>query len=381
MLDAAACRNRVARLCARISSRLDGLVISRPEHVYYFSRLLPDPNSLNLGSSHFLLILPSGSTTLFTDNWLIPGQEPVADEIIVVEWYSGREPACNRHLAVSGRVGSQLRSAGLRRIGAEMASLPFSIAREVEEVVEIDDIIGSLREIKDPDELDAIRRAIGTAEAVHSASRELLAPALTEIEYYAALVERATKAAGRPFVMKCDLVSGDRAASGGGPPSTKVMREGELVILDIFPYVEGYRGDITNTLCVGGNPTPLQREAFECVHAALQAGESKLRSGTSAAEVFRAMDSVLRELGGSGKSLSAIPGFGGLSHHGGHALGLGHPEPPHIVPATDRTIQAGMVLALEPGLYHPSFGGLRLEHDYLITPEGFERLSRHRLGL
>ncbi len=386
MLDAAACRHRVARLCARTVPRLDAFVISRPEHVYYFSRLLADPNSLNLGSSHFLLILPNGSTTLFTDNWLIPGQEPVADEIIVVEWYSGKEPAHHRPRAVSSRVASRIRSEGIRRIGAEAASLPFSIAREVEDVVDVEDIIESLREIKDADELDAIRRAIVVAEAVHAASREVVVPGLTEIDGYAALLERATRAAGRPFIMKCDFVSGDRAVSGGGPPSRKLLREGELVILDFFPYVEGYRGDITNTLCIGGNPTPLQREAFECVRAALEAGEAQLRPGARAADVFRAMDGVLRNLGGRGTALAALQsigdqGFGGLSHHGGHGLGLCHPEPPHIVPATDRTIEAGMVLTLEPGLYHGSFGGIRLEHDYFLTPGGFERLSTHRLGL
>jgi len=147
------------------------------------------------------------------------------------------------------------------------------------------------------------------------------------------------------------------------------MQKGELVILDFFPYVDGYRGDIANTLCVGGEPSSLQVQIFERVRAALEAGEARLRPGASAAEIFASMKSILAHAGRP------------VTGHGGHAIGLGHPEPPHIVEKSDRTLAAGMVVTLEPGLYDPSFGGVRLEHDYLITQEGFERLSGHQLGL
>ena len=70
-----------------------------------------------------------------------------------------------------------------------------------------------------------------------------------------------------------------------------------------------------------------------------------------------------------------------LVHHAGHAIGLGHPEAPELVLESDRTIESGMVLTLEPGIYGKPTGGIRLEHDYLITDDGFERLSNHELGL
>src|SRR5206468_2888423 len=129
--------------------------------------------------------------------------------------------------------------------------------------------------------------------------------------------------------------------------------------------------DIANTLAVGAAPSPRQEEAFETSLAALQAGESRLRPGAPASEVFAAMDAVLA---------AENPAWA-LKGHGGHAIGLGHPEPPHIVGKSDRTLCAGMVLTLEPGVYDPELGGLRLEHNYLVTADGFERLSSHRLGL
>ena len=70
-----------------------------------------------------------------------------------------------------------------------------------------------------------------------------------------------------------------------------------------------------------------------------------------------------------------------LVHHAGHAIGLGHPEAPELVLESDRVIESGMVLTLEPGVYGRPSGGVRLEHDYLITEDGFERLSNHELGL
>jgi Xaa-Pro aminopeptidase len=369
MLTPTGARGRVARLRGALDARLQGAVIARPEHLLYFANLFPLPTSLNLGSSSFLLLRSDGTTTLFTDNWLGPSSEATADEIIVVEWYSMKEPARNRHHAVASAVASQLRAEGLKVLGGETSYLPALVARVVDELVDIDGVISSLREIKDPDELEAIRLAIRTAEAAHAASREFLEPGIREIDYYAALLERSVQCAERPFVMMCDLVSGDRASSGGGPPTSRRMQKGELVILDFFPYVDGYRGDIANTLCVGAEPSSLQAQIFERVKAALEAGEALLRPGAGAAEVFAAMESVLAN------------GRRTMAGHGGHAIGLGHPEPPHIVERSDRKLTAGMVITLEPGLYDPSFGGIRLEHNYLITQEGFERLSGHQLGL
>jgi Xaa-Pro aminopeptidase len=371
MLTPTGCKGRVARLCAALDAGLDGAIISRPEHVFYFSNLCPLPSSLNQDSSSFLLIRRNGSTTLFTDNWLAPSTEAAADEIIVVEWYSMQEPARDRRQAVASAVGAHARASGLKALGAELAVLPALIAKAVPELVDLDGLIASFREVKDPDEIAAIRLALHASEAVHAASRRLLVPGLREIDYYAALLAEATRSLERPFTMMCDLISGERTAAGGGPPTTKVLLDGDLVILDLFPCVEGYRADLANTLCVGGQPVAAQREAFACVQSALRAGELRLRPGTPVAEIFEAMDSELRE----------GPGRRSLTHHGGHGLGLGHPEAPHIVPRSPRTLSAGMVITLEPGLYDPSLGGVRIEHEYLITPDGFERLSKHELGL
>ena len=371
MLTVPGCRKRVERLREAMDPAWDAALLRLPEHLLYLANFFAPPASLNLHSSSFLLIERDGPVTLFTDNWLADAAQAAAvDEVVLREWYACRAPALDRAIVVSDAVRERVEKLRVKTLAAEAAHLPAAVAGAARAHADIGPVVRKLREVKDPDEIEAVRKGIRTAEAIHDASRALLQPGATEIEYYAKLVERATVAAGTPFVMMCDLASGPRAAKGGGAPTERRIEEGDLVILDMFPYVEGYRGDITNTLVAGGRPSAEQEAAFRIVEEALRRGEALLRPGTPVREVYRAMDAALR-----------TPPGKGLTHHGGHNLGLGHPEAPEIVPDSDRTIEAGMIMTLEPGIYDLPSGGIRLEHDYLITRDGPERLSNHRLGL
>lgn len=371
MLNPRACRNRQKRLLERIEGSWDAAVIHWPEHLLYLANVYPLPNSLNDQGASSLILFRDGPVLLVTDNWLVPDKEAAVDEADVRVWYDCERPAHARATLLAEAVVERLRRAGVTRIAAEAARLPGAIARECAGVVDIDPALRALRQRKDPDELEAIRRAVRTAEALHIASRGAIEPGISEVELYSRLLGPATVAASAPFVLKCDLASGPRAAQGGGPPTDRVLEAGELVILDMFPQVEGYRGDITNTLAVDGAPTREQEELFHQVQEGLHAGERLLRPGCPARDVFHAIDDLFR----------ASPGAPRLIHHAGHGLGLGHPEAPELVPQSDATLEAGMVVTLEPGIYGKPWGGLRLEHDYLITTDGFERLSSHALGL
>lgn len=371
MLTKDGCRARLERLRGRAGKEWDAIIIHLPEHLLYFANFYPLPNSLNFRSSSFLLVERDGPTTLFTDNWLTPSDEAAADHSLVTDWYTCKRAAQNRALQVGNAVRERLESLRVGTLAAEICHLPTIVGAQAKRLLDIEPSIREMRETKDPDEIAAICRGIRTAEAIHGASRGALREGLSEIEYYARLMEPAIVAAGAPFVMMCDLASGPRAAAGGGAPTSRIMSRGELVILDMFPYVEGYRGDITNTLVVGGKATAEQKELFALVHEALKTGEKLLKPGTPVREIHDAIDSLFRK----------APGNRSLVHHAGHNLGLGHPEAPEIVPESDRVLKQGMVMTLEPGIYSDPTGGVRLEHDYLITETGCERLSNHQLGL
>ena len=195
---------------------------------------------------------------------------------------------------------------------------------------------------------------------------------MTELDAYLIVQNAAMTELGEQVIVYGDFASGPRCARDkGGPPTSRKIEPGDLLLLDFSVIVSGYRGDFTNTFAVGGGPTPGQRELFEACVGALHAGEAVLKPGTAA----RA----------STPPFAAISATLGLDKyfptHSGHGLGLGHPEPPYFVPESSDTLQAGDVVALEPGLYVEGTGGMRYERNYLITADGYETLSNHEIRI
>jgi len=126
-----------------------------------------------------------------------------------------------------------------------------------------------------------------------------------------------------------------------------------------------------NTLVVGRDPTPDQRRLYDLCIEAMAAGEKELRAARACRTVYEAVRDVFDRAGVAQH----------FPHHVGHGLGLTHPEAPYLVREADETLLAGDVVTLEPGLYIHGVGGIRIEHNYLITESGYERLSHHTIAL
>jgi Xaa-Pro aminopeptidase len=186
------------------------------------------------------------------------------------------------------------------------------------------------------------------------------------------LVQRAAQEdLGEQALVYGDFASGPRCEGGGGPPTHRTIVRHDLLLLDFSVVLWGYRGDLASTFVVGGRPHDGQRRLFDACVAALAAGEAMLRAGTPA----RAVDAAVRARFASRGLADTFP------THSGHGVGLGHPEPPYLVPESDDTLLAGDVVTLEPGQYVPGVGGMRFERNYLITADGFETLAHHELSL
>jgi Xaa-Pro aminopeptidase len=143
------------------------------------------------------------------------------------------------------------------------------------------------------------------------------------------------------------------------------------MILDFSVVIGGYRSDFTNTIAVGGDPTADQQRLAQLCAAAMSAGEGALRHGVPAGQVFEIMNAPLMAADHSLR----------MTGHGGHGIGLAHPEPPIIVPRSTDQLQRNDVITLEPGAYVAGIGGMRFENNYLVTADGFERLTKHHMGL
>jgi Xaa-Pro aminopeptidase len=378
MLTAEGCRARRRRLWDSLTDACDLLLVSDPHHLAYLANYAPSPFTFRTVGANALLILEPERATLVGDNLVRPFLDLAhVDEIVAPVWYEGKRSARNRRDLLPATVLDHLGGKPPRRVGLEGNWLPTAISEGLRasradvEWTEIGPTLLSLRRCKDDDEVAAIRRSIRAGEAGIAAARSELRPGLTEIEAYQ-IIEAAIQIdqGGRAFVYG-DFVSGPESRRRLGPPTARVLKPGDLFLIDFSVVVDGYRGDIATTLVVGGEPTAEQLACFEGCRHALAVGETQLRPGVPCLEIDAAIRTALAETGQDPQS----PG------HLGHGIGLDHPEPPYIVAESAERLEIGDVVTLEPGQYDGSLGSLRWERNYRITPGGFELLSHHPLTL
>lgn len=363
MLTAEGCRQRRQRLWHRLDPKpeADYLLLADPIHLNYLANFFVDPFSLGAGFRGYLLVRSDGHAKLIHDNRLPKSVELAhAEERQVVKWYDGQSPGKGpRQLAPLESVNP--RGAGLRihdRVGDPYASTLVNT-------------LAALRRRKDPDEIDLLRRCMRVTEGGHAWARAHVKPGMTELDVYCGVNTACIQAAGQPAVVYGDFAVSPGPERRGGPPTGRVLEPGDLFILDYSVVLHGYRSDFTNTLVVGREPTADQRRLFDLCVQAMAAGEKELRAGVYCQTVYDAVRDVFERAGVAEH----------FPHHAGHGLGLTHPEAPFLVRHSDETLQAGDVVTLEPGLYVSGVGGLRIEHNYLITANGYERLSSHTIAL
>jgi Xaa-Pro aminopeptidase len=228
-----------------------------------------------------------------------------------------------------------------------------------------------MRRQKDPDEIEALRPCMRATEAGHAWARQHVAPGMSELDVYCGINTACIQQARQAVIVYGDFAVSPGPERRGGPPTDKIIAAGDMLILDFSVVIGGYRSDFTNTLVVGRPPTTEQQRLCDLCLQAMRAGEQELRAGAACQTVYDSVRGVFERAGVAEH----------FPHHAGHGLGLSHPEAPYIVRQSDETLQAGDVVTLEPGLYVPDVGGIRIEHNYLITATGFERLSQHEIAL
>jgi Xaa-Pro aminopeptidase len=228
-----------------------------------------------------------------------------------------------------------------------------------------------MKRVKDEDEIELLRRSMRAGDAGHAAALRDVRPGMTELEMYLLVQNACLLEAGEQAIVYGDFVSGPRCVEHGGPPTQRVIEQGDPVLVDFSVVIGGYRGDFANTFICGFKPTSEQMRLYDACLDALRVGETMARAGTPCRDVDAEVRACFanRQLG---------PTF---NTHTGHGLGLGHPDPPYLVPESTDTLVAGDVIAIEPGQYVPGVAGLRYEHNYLVTDSDPVRLSNHELSI
>ncbi len=373
-LDPAACRQRRERLLSNLAEnghQLEAVVVSRPEHVYYLTGFLHDANNIHNRAPQYLIVDADGRASVVLDGFARDrGRvlEASGCEALSAGWRAF-DPLVPRTAKTALATANAL--TGFRRVGIESAHLPAIAAAGLADPVDIEPVITKMRRRKDPDELNVIRAAIGVGERFHAASRELARAGVREIDLYAEIVAEATKTAEQPLVMMCDFRAGPHMRQGGAA-TERVIEPGDNLLLDIYPYMNGYRCDITNTINIGGKPTARQEEAMAAAIAGMRASEAIARPGATAHEIYEAQTDAIAEFDPQWKQMQG---------HAGHSLGLEHPEAPDFQAGNMETLTEGDVITFEPHVFGDPFQGCRIEHNYLVTADGLKCLSSHEIGL
>ena len=356
MITEDGCLNRRLRLLDQLRPS-SPVVLANPIHLRYFANFFIEAISQHAEFGAFLVIQPDGSTTLFHDSKLPKTIEFAhIDKKVPVPWYTGQEPG--------GGPRELLLNARLKEVGGRIHdSLADPMASQIFE------ISTKLRRRKDPDEVEMLKTCMKATGAGHAWCRSHIAAGMSELDLYSGVSAACIKELGHWATIYGDFTV-TNGSKRGGPPTPHILQNGETFILDFSTIVQGYRSDFTNTFVVGGKPSTQQKHLFELCVTALEAGEKKLAAGVPCQTIYDAIRGVFSEAGLADH----------FPTHGGHGLGLAHPEAPFIVRHSTETLVAGDVITLEPGLYVDDTG-IRIENNYVITDSGSEQLNHHTISL
>ncbi len=274
------------------------------------------------------------------------------------------------------RLGKLLGEAPPAVLGLEAHALTVRDAERVAalsrgRVTPAGELVERLRAAKAPEEVDAVRAAAALAGAALAEVLPTVRAGCTELAVAAALEGALRRRGSEWHPFPTIVASGPRSALPHARTSPRMIGAGDWLLLDFGAQVDGYCADLTRTVVVGARADERQRTIYELVRAAQQRALQHLRPGMSGREG----DALAREV-------IAARGFGdAFGHSLGHGLGLEVHEAPRLAPTAEAPLPIHAVVTVEPGIYLPGWGGVRLEDDVYLGADGAVVLSDARTEL
>jgi len=334
---------------------LEAAYVTRPVSIAYLTGFHANPHERLMA----LAVRHDGATLI------VPALEHEnatrsTNQATVVGWRDGEDPYALVRKAIDGS----------SRLGVEKEHLSVLAAetlREkaaVRELVDVAPELRRLRRLKSPDELKKLARAGVITDAVTEEVMQRLRAGQSELAV-AVDIGASISAHDATPAFETLVQSGPNSAVPHHHPSARVLRAGDLVLLDFGAAVDGYRADTTR-MAVVGEPAARQVEIHQLVLEAHDAAIHAIRPGVTTGEV----DAAAREV-------IAAAGLGDrFFHRIGHGLGLEAHEDPSLDPGSDTMLEPGMVFTIEPGIYIPGWGGVRIEDDVVVEAAGCRVLTK-----
>jgi len=333
--------------------KLDAILVTHLPNVRYLTGFT--------GSAAALLI---GSRPVFvTDGrYAVQARRQVAHPRVVV----------NRSGSLKG-AAREIAARKLPRLAIEAEHVTVAtrslLARELggSKLIATSGVVEGLRMLKDAEEVDAIREAVLLGGRLLPLVLRALRPGRSEADVAARLEYAARRAGAERMSFETIVASGPRSALPHGIASEALLPKLGFVVLDYGVILHGYCSDMTRTVHLG-KASQQERGWYSAVLEAQLAAISVVSPGARLSEVDKAARSVLKR--------SKLEKF--FTHSTGHGVGLEIHEPPRVAANQDGTLEPGMVITIEPGIYVPGKGGIRIEDMVLVTSRGYELLTSAR---
>jgi len=234
-----------------------------------------------------------------------------------------------------------------------------------DDTLDVRRVLLGLRAIKSAEEVAVLRQSIAVTETALERTLNRVDIGMTERDIAAMLKDELGKAGSQGIGLDPIVLIGEKSALPHGNPADRQLSENEILLIDFGGIVGGYPADMTRTFCMG-TPTAEMQRVYDTVLQANQAAMMQARPGVTCGDVDKAARDVIE-----------AAGYGDyFIHRTGHGLGLEIHEMPNIAPNDDTLLEPGMVFTIEPGIYIPGVGGVRIEDNVLVTEDGVECLTQ-----
>ena len=344
--------SRLSLVASALAERkADSLVVSGLPNIRYLGGFA--------GDNAILLVTP-GKSILFTDPRF--------------EIQAARECSCAVKVAKGPLVmdlAAAIKRMGLKRVGFEPARMTMQLFKSLSgrlpmgaQMVEIDGWIEQMRMVKSAEEIARIRRSVAINSQAFEEAVKRARVGMTEAELAAELEHRMRKLGAERPSFETIVAGGERSSLPHAQPTSAKLEKGQLVVVDMGATRDGYCSDMTRMLFFG-EPGPKVKRMYQAVLEAQLAGVDAVRAGAPTRRVDAAARRVLKGYG--------LDRF--FVHSTGHGLGLEIHEPPRIGKKDKASLQTGMAVTIEPGVYLEGFGGIRIEDTVVVTDAGCEILT------
>ncbi len=348
--------NRLEKLGKRIKVEdLDGIFLIKDSNIRYITGFT--------GSDSYAVISEI-SRGFITDSRYTEQAESECKGFEVIRWRSPApglietiQSTCNRY--------------GIKRLGFEKDWVTFDLYEKLSNglngivLVPTLGLVEGIRYIKDESEIECIRKAARIADEAFEEILEFIKPGVTEKDIERELQYTIKKKGAEDIGFPTIVASGRRSSLPHAIPSDRKIEKGDFITLDFGAMYKGYRSDMTRTVVVG-EADGKQKEIYDIVKAAQAEGEKAIKAGVSG----RVPDDCAR-------GYIKAAGYGDFFGHGlGHGVGLDIHEEPFMSSSCEKTLAEGNVITVEPGIYLPDWGGVRIEDTVLVKADGIEILTK-----